>query len=468
VPQTLLLADDSVTIQRVIELTFAEEDIDVVAVSDGDQAIARLDAMPPDIVLVDVGMPGRSGYDVASHVKHTPHLSHIPVVLLTGAFEPVDEVKANAVGCDGILAKPFEPQMIISRVKELLARPESEKDSEKESSSDRGAAEPSQAVGLAMFAPEMTDAAPASPAAPAIPEAPAVPAAAIPATPASPAAPEIPPAPPANPEVTARLDEYFDQLESAFARLTKAQAPTPADPAPAVAAAPAPADLDWFGPRRAEPAAFEASLTLHPTPSPSGLSIPDSAELFGDTHAAAPSVTADRMAAVVAANPVATLEPVAVSAPIAVPAAMTAVATAVPDLMLVPEPVAAPVAAPVPEPAAYTQVTTPDEPVAQRAIAAGEPLAAAPAAPRDLPQPADAFAATVAVETAEPVLPSSSSASAPTAPVITDDVIDRVSRRVIEQLSDRVVREAVAEAVSGIAERLVREEIDRIKASIKD
>ena len=117
-PQTLLLADDSVTIQRVIELTFADEDIDVVAVSDGDQAIARLDSMPPDIVLVDVGMPGKSGYDVAGHVKHTPHLSHIPVVLLTGAFEPVDEAKANALGCDGVLSKPFEDQPGFARYAE--------------------------------------------------------------------------------------------------------------------------------------------------------------------------------------------------------------------------------------------------------------------------------------------------------------------------------------------------------------
>src|ERR1700688_3892885 len=122
-PRTLLLADDSVTIQRVIELTFADEDIDVVAVSDGDQAIARLDAMPPDIVLADVGMPGKSGYEVAAYVKQTPRLAHIPVVLLTGAFEPVDEAKAAAAGCDGVLAKPFEPQLVIGRVKELLARP---------------------------------------------------------------------------------------------------------------------------------------------------------------------------------------------------------------------------------------------------------------------------------------------------------------------------------------------------------
>jgi CheY-like chemotaxis protein len=122
VPQTLLLADDSVTIQRVIELTFADEDIRVVAVSDGDQAIAALDKTPPDIVLADVGMPGRSGYDVARHIKETPRFAHIPVVLLTGAFEPIDQAKASTIGCDGVLAKPFEPHLVISRVKELLAK----------------------------------------------------------------------------------------------------------------------------------------------------------------------------------------------------------------------------------------------------------------------------------------------------------------------------------------------------------
>src|SRR3954463_4457887 len=119
-PQTLLLADDSVTIQRVIELTFADEDITVVAVSDGDQAIARIDAAPPDIVLADIGMPGRSGYEVAQHIKQSPRLAHIPVVLLTGAFEPVDQAKAAEAGCDGVLAKPCEPQLVIARVKELL------------------------------------------------------------------------------------------------------------------------------------------------------------------------------------------------------------------------------------------------------------------------------------------------------------------------------------------------------------
>jgi CheY-like chemotaxis protein len=121
VPHKLLLADDSVTIQRVIELTFADEDITVVAVGDGRQAIERAKAERPDIVLADVGMPERDGYEVAAFIKGTPELAHIPVLLLTGAFEPIDEGRAKAAGCDGVLVKPFEPQMVINRVKDLIA-----------------------------------------------------------------------------------------------------------------------------------------------------------------------------------------------------------------------------------------------------------------------------------------------------------------------------------------------------------
>ena len=117
----LLLADDSVTIQKVIELTFADEDIEVIAVSNGAQAISVAGVERPDIILADVGMPERDGYEVAAFIKRTPHLQHIPVLLLTGAFEPIDEGRAKAAGCDGVLVKPFEPQMVINRVKDLIA-----------------------------------------------------------------------------------------------------------------------------------------------------------------------------------------------------------------------------------------------------------------------------------------------------------------------------------------------------------
>ncbi len=210
-PHKLLLADDSVTIQRVIELTFADEDVQVVAVSDGDQAIARLASDPPDIVLADVGMPGKNGYEVASYIKQTPALAHIPVLLLTGAFEPVDQVKADAAGCDGVLAKPFEPQMVIGRVKELLGRP----------------ARPAAPLDAHLAAPP----APAS----------------EPSWQAGPIEPAAEP-PHAQTSGPADLDNYFDQLDAAFANLSGSPKPTPAP----VVAPPMPEsgrvgdEIDWF------------------------------------------------------------------------------------------------------------------------------------------------------------------------------------------------------------------------------
>ncbi len=288
VPHKLLLADDSVTIQRVIELTFADEDIRVDAVSDGDQAIARLQSDPPDIVLADVGMPGKDGYEVAAFVKRSPRLSHIPVVLLTGAFEPIDQARADSVGCDGVLAKPFEPQLVIGRVRELLA------------------SRPRPAAPLdANLAPP-----PAPAAAPLVPI-------------ADPAAA----APRAKPEV-AKLDSYFDRLDAAMMNRIAGGRPAP---------------------------------------------MPDSIDRFASEKTTDP----------------------------------------VPDLPLS-------YASPTPRPETPAVTMTPPAP----ATAAPKPIAA-------------------------------------------DDLMEEVTRRVLERLSDRTVRETVTRIVSEIAERLVREEIERIKASIK-
>src|SRR6185436_11448963 len=149
----LLLADDSVTIQRVIELTFADEDVEVTAVGDGQLAIERLDAERFDIVLADVDMPKRDGYEVAAYVKSRSRLAHIPVVLLTGAFEPIDQARASAAGSSDVLAKPFEPQMVINRVKELLGRKRSEED---------GAYAPAEAERLQEPQPQMGNPQPAN------------------------------------------------------------------------------------------------------------------------------------------------------------------------------------------------------------------------------------------------------------------------------------------------------------------
>jgi CheY-like chemotaxis protein len=120
----LLLADDSATIQKVIDLTFTDEGVQVVAVSNGQDAIDRLLDFAPDIVLADIFMPSRTGYEVCEYVKTNEKLKHIPVVLLVGSFEPLDEAEARRVGADDILTKPFQSiRRMLERVGVLVTSP---------------------------------------------------------------------------------------------------------------------------------------------------------------------------------------------------------------------------------------------------------------------------------------------------------------------------------------------------------
>jgi len=126
----LLLADDSATIQKVIDLTFADEGVRVVTFGNGQEAIDQLLEVQPDIVLADVFMPARNGYEVCEYVKTNEKLKHIPVVLLVGSFEPFDEAEARRVGADDILTKPFQSiRRLIDRVGALVTSPPVEKES---------------------------------------------------------------------------------------------------------------------------------------------------------------------------------------------------------------------------------------------------------------------------------------------------------------------------------------------------
>lgn len=117
----LLLADDSVTIQKVIDLTFSDEGIEVTTVGNGEQALSKLDELQPDIVLADVFMPGRNGYEVCEHIKRDERYRHIPVMLLVGSFEPFDEAEARRVGADDYLTKPFQSiRQLVNKVTSLI------------------------------------------------------------------------------------------------------------------------------------------------------------------------------------------------------------------------------------------------------------------------------------------------------------------------------------------------------------
>jgi len=104
----LLLADDSITIQKVVDLTFADEGVNVLCVSNGREAIEALAEFSPDVVLADVFMPEMNGYEVCEYIKQNDKFKHIPVMLLVGSFEPFDEEEARRVGANDTLTKPFQ------------------------------------------------------------------------------------------------------------------------------------------------------------------------------------------------------------------------------------------------------------------------------------------------------------------------------------------------------------------------
>ena len=404
-PHKLLLADDSVTIQRVIELTFADEDVQVLAVGDGKQAIARVQSDRPDIVLADVGMPERNGYEVAAFIKGDPALAHIPVLLLTGAFEPIDEARAHAVGCDGVLVKPFEPQMVINRVKDLLAghRPQGLWSGNPAAQTPVGQAAPVAAQAQAQTGDFDLRAT----------------------------------APQQHPAASGSLEDYFDRLDAAFASL---DAGVPPASAPGAATAPS-----------------EPFAATPPPPAAQGFSPVD------DLAGWDPDLIGDPAKPLVLDTSPAATEPVRATAP---PPTYAPPAAATPSLSVPAAPAAfTPPAAPPAAPTAFTPPSAP--PAAPTAFTPPPALPAAPmaftppptppattAAP--LPSLAEAFAGLLTAEQGQPIAPSKVRPG-----MLSDDVIDDIVRRVTERMSDRAVRDTVLD----VAERVVREEIARIRGA---
>ncbi len=394
-PYKLLLADDSVTIQRVIELTFADEDIQVLAVGDGKKAIASIQSDHPDIVLADVGMPERDGYEVASFVKTTAEFAHIPVLLLTGAFEPIDEARAKSVGCDGVLVKPFEPQMVINRVKDLLA--------------GRRSPGPSSAVpsGAAVGSQRPAD------------------------TRGVASAPTAAPA--------GSLEDYFDRLDAAFATMEGPSAPAVPEPPQAPPGMRAHSEPP---PQAAAAVAFSQPASL-----PQGIADWDP-DLSGD-----PAKPAG-----IAPPPAPGSRPPApyVSAPDN-SANATAPAHAPGPFAANPSPVPAETAVQPPPPRPQPVPPSPPRtalPASHAAPAAQAPAAIQPAAAPPAPTLAEAFAALLSAEQARPMAASGLGS-------VPDSAVEDIVQRVVARMADTAVRETVVD----VAERLVREEIERIKSA---
>lgn len=433
----LLLADDSVTIQRVIELTFADEDIQVISVGDGEQAIERIESERPDIVLADVAMPGRDGYEVTAHVKGAPHLAHVPVLLLTGAFEPVDEDRARDAGCDGVLSKPFEPQTVINRVRDLLQQA-GHSVAPEPAAPDVAETEPG-GIGLDSAFAEPNIAGPAN-------------------EPAQGPWP-VPASSGAREAGAEELDDYFDRLDADFASLgvgesfrrprqgaslEQAAGSVPAPPADAAPPVPEPT-----APPLDEPSTAEAAPALAAGPSPTGASGLDVTSPKPVVVALPTQPPVERFPALAAVEPAEEPGRPAVPMP---PAARP------PDeprphgesVERVEEPRAVPVA-----PVSASESTVLGAPQVSSGVAVPP---ASPVPPVSL---ADAFAALLNAE--QQHAGGARSAAPAQTERVSDELVERVTRSVLERMSDRVVREMASEAVLKVADRLVREEIERIK-----
>jgi CheY-like chemotaxis protein len=405
----LLLADDSVTIQRVIELTFADEDVQVLTASDGEQAIARLQTDNPDIVLADIGMPKRNGYEVAAFIKNDPAYKHIPVLLLTGAFEPIDETRAEQAGCDGVLVKPFEPQQVITRVRELLRA---------------GKGDHTHAVAdVPRPVERLTPSRPVE-----LPKRDAQPEAM--ATTRQTHDVDLASDGPAQPGLTGAnaveesLDDYFDRLDAAFANLGTESVTPQRDQSvmsvsePVMKASEGSVkehDLDWFDERFMRLADL---ATQSPASDAEGTrkSVHSIDEWLETTQVEMPP-----------------------SSPIGTPPIEPTDAS--PNLSGAANPIRSVPAGPTSAP---TQATA----SAETSIA-------------------DAFSALLAVEQGEPGLTPLRFGAGSAPVLLTDALIDEISHRVGERLRSAALRDVVADVVSRIAEKLVREEIQLIRKSTR-
>ena len=429
--KTILLADDSVTIQKVVELTFMDEDYQVIATGDGTAALEQLPGLGPDLVIADVHMPGADGYEVCRQTKERH--PEIPVLLLVGTFEQFDEQRAAAVGADGHLKKPFDSQDLLNQVESLVTR-----------SGSAAAAAPAagDVFGTEAGQPAVADLEPPPLEAPAPPAGDiwgAPPPAGEPETQAFPASPatdfgDPAPAPDLDQSVaeTAAVD-----LEAVGT--DAAGSPPAAEPAFDLEAPPLQAPpIEDFAPFDEEPA-IEESAAEEPA-----------AEEPAPWAAAPEPEAAEEPAAEEPAPWAAAPEPEAAEEPAAEEPTPWA---AVPEPEPAEEPAAeepeswaaAPEPEPVEEPAPEgAEAAAEEAAVAELAAAAAEPVATEPAA-----EPASASAA-------------ATNGSGP----LNDDDVERIARRVAELMGERALRDIAWEVLPDLAEVIIKERIRELESQV--
>jgi CheY-like chemotaxis protein len=151
---TVYFIDDSATMREVIKIAFKKENIQVVTCPDAATAIAQFDSTAPNAVITDVIMPDKDGYEVCQFIKQHERLSATPVILMSGVVNRAVAEKAMAVRADELIRKPFQPQDLIARVKNLLnPKPQRANAVETPADESTGAPKPAPPALSGLFAP---------------------------------------------------------------------------------------------------------------------------------------------------------------------------------------------------------------------------------------------------------------------------------------------------------------------------
>lgn len=116
----LLIADDEAGIRALVRMTLEDRSYEILEARDGAEALALAREHRPELVLLDVAMPGLSGLDVCRQLKHDGSTAAIPVVMLTARSQQTDVEQGKAAGCDGYFTKPFSPTALLGKVEEIF------------------------------------------------------------------------------------------------------------------------------------------------------------------------------------------------------------------------------------------------------------------------------------------------------------------------------------------------------------
>ena len=455
-PKRVLVADDSLTIQRAFAMVFGGQDVSLATARSVDDALSTARSMRPDLVIADAALGNGSGYDLCASLRNDAGLRGVPVFILASAHVPYDESRGQRVGATGSMLKPFESQQMIDQVTAALARTDGRPAAAAAASAPAAvaAAAPAPvAAPVRAHAPAAHAPAPPPPVVHAPPPAHLPPAHEPPAyAPPARVQPPARPAPAAPLPVAARADltERVDarRIPSAddddYGEFTIERSPGSGRPVPASLRAPAPARPAPVAPSSA-PSSLRPSLIPGIRPGaplpvrvPGAVSPMSAAAGEGGASAAqmrqAPNRTIMGLPAMAPPRH-APPAPAPAPAPEPLPPSRPAppVARSVPDTV---RPSPAPsVTPPVPS-------FSPPPPVA----AAPAP---APAAPSFAPSPASSAAVSAAVSSAVAQKMAAISARGPEY-----EAIAKLSREVIEQV--------VWEIVPELAEVIIRQEVDRL------